>query len=152
MSAASNPVQAALYTRLRAFAGLTALLAASVIDGDSGSGVYDGVPPQPALPEGRSLYPFVQIGEEVAVPFDTDLVAGQETVVTIHSWSRETGSSRKKVKDIGAQLHAALHDHALSVSGHHTVLCLWELAETIPDPDPTIQHRIDRFRITTQDT
>lgn len=144
------PVQRAIYDKLINSTALAALLAA---DPDGGSptrpAVYDK-PPQAQFPESTDAFPFVTIGEFTAAEADTDDVDGQELTVTLHVWSRYNGS--KEIKQISDVLHDVLHDAALDVSGQHQVYCFWEFAESIPDPDPKVQHGVTRFRILTMDS
>jgi hypothetical protein len=142
-------VQQALYAKLIANAPL-ALLLAEDPDGGSPSrpAVYDK-PPQPEFPENEDAFPFVTIGDTTAAEFDTDDLDGQEMTVTIHVWSRYNGS--KQVKEVSDAIHAALHRQSLGVQGAHEVYCYWEFAESIPEPDPLVQHGVTRFRILTME-
>lgn len=145
---AALAIQNALYTLLRGNAGLTALLATNAIEA-SGSAVYDR-PPQPDEAESAIEFPYLVIGDDTAAEFDTDDTNGQETTVTVHVWDRYRG--KKRIKQIQDALYAALHDVALTVTGHTAVYCLWEYSENVPDPDGLTQHAVSRFRIVTQDT
>lgn len=121
-------LQEAIYSRLNGFAGLTALIDA----------VYDHVPQDPT-------FPYVQIGEDTAIPFDTHDSSGSDNTVTIHSWSRYRG--KKEIKDIQRQVYLALHRFALSVTGVDTVDCQWEFADSFLDDDGLTRHGVQRFRV-----
>lgn len=121
-------LQQAVYTRLTGYGDLTALIDA----------VYDHVPQNPT-------FPYVQIGDETAVPFDTHDSIGSEATITIHSWSRYRG--KKETKQIQREIYNALHRHALSVSGVTTVDCQWEFADSFIDDDGLTRHGVQRFRV-----
>ena len=145
---AAYAIQAAIFTLLRANAGLSALLASSVIDGDSANkAVYDQAP-QVDQSEGTTAFPYVVIGEDTAGEFDADDFAGQETTITLHVWSRYRG--KKEVKQILDALYSALHNAALTVTGHIAVYCYFEYSESFQDPDGVSMHGVARYRIVTQ--
>lgn len=90
------------------------------------------------------------VGDVTAVEFDTDDVNGQEHTVTVDVWSKYRGSYESKL--VADAVYAALHNVALNVVGKNTVYCLWEFAESVPEPDPLLRHIVLRFRIVTQDS
>lgn len=146
---ASRAIQEAIYATLRGSGTLAGLLAADAYEGSpSGAAVYDHVPQMPAA-EALENFPYVVIGDDTAVEFDTDLVRGQETTVTLHVWDRRRG--RRRVKEIIDALYDLLHENYLAISGQQTVLCFWEFTESVPDPDVLTQHGVIRFRIVTQE-
>ena len=143
-------MQTAVYQKLLADATLAALLA---IDPNGGSPTLPAVfdrPPQVPLSETDSDFPFITIGDMTAAEFDTDDKDGQETTVIIHVWSRYRGT--REIKSITDRIHEVLHNAALDVQGHDLIYCFWESADSIPDPDPLVQHGVTRFRIATQET
>jgi hypothetical protein len=108
------------------------------------TGVYDSVPQ--ALDAGNdSAFPFVTVGDDTAIDWDTDTSVGKEATVTIHSWSRYRG--RAEVKQIQGAIYEALHLSQLNVVGYTTVLCLSEFSESMVDPDGLTRHGVQRFRI-----
>lgn len=125
-------LQGAIRTRLAAFGALVALVATRI---------YDAVPHQ----VDADTFPFVVIGDDTAIPFDTHSTVGAEHTVTIHSWSRYDG--RKEIKEIQDALYGALHRHALAVAGVTTVDCQWEFSQSFLEPDGKTRHGVDRFRI-----
>lgn len=135
MAGPFTEVQAAVYTRLRAFTALTALV------GGGTPRIYDHVP------ENGASFPYVTIGDIQSLPFDTKDTIGQDQTVTINVWSRYKGN--KEVKQILDAIYDALHRHALSLASHATVDCQYEFAETYRDEDNT-RNGVIRFRITTQ--
>ncbi|MBK1780561.1 DUF3168 domain-containing protein [Advenella sp. WQ 585] len=113
------------------FSALTALQVA----------VYDDVP------QGAS-FPYVIIGEDDSVPFDTDDSTGFDTELTIHIWSRYSGM--KEVKDIMSDIYSILNRRELSASGAHVIDCIFQYQDVLLDPDGITRHGIIRFRLTTE--
>ena len=105
--------------------------------------VYDDVPQDPT-------FPFVVIGDDTGIPFDTDDTTGTESTLTIHVWSRYDG--RSEVKGIMSDIYDALNRHSLSVTGANTIDCLYEFGETMLDPDMETRHGVMRFRLTVTNT
>lgn len=103
--------------------------------------VYDDVP------QGAS-FPYVVIGEDDSIPFDTDDSTGFDTELTIHIWSRYSGM--KEVKDIMSGIYSILNRLELSVSGAHVVDCIFQYQDVLLDPDGITRHGIIRFRLTTE--
>ena len=127
-------VQKAIFDKLSTDTALSALVA----------GVYDAVP-QPADSGSDLQFPYVTIGEDTALDWDTDTSVGKGATLTIHSWSRYRG--RTEVKQIQGAIYEALHLSNLSVFGYTTVLCLSEFSESMLDPDGLTRHGVQRFRI-----
>jgi hypothetical protein len=147
---AALAVQQAVFDKLRVNSTLASLLAESVLAGSpTEPAIYDA-PPQQQESEAASFFPYVVIGDDTAAEFDTDDVNGQETTITLHVWSRYRG--KREVKLVIDALYDALHDVSLTIAGQSTVYCFWEFAESVPDPDPLIQHGVTRFRIATQES
>lgn len=149
MSAAAA-LKKAIFDALRADAGVAALVAANTIETGSPTvpAIYDFVP-QAAASEDASPFPYVAIGDDTAVEFDTDEVNGQEHTVTLHIYDRYRGTTR--VKQIQDAIYAALHDTQLAVANHNTVYCFWEFSGSVPEPEVLTQHGVSRFRIVTQE-
>jgi len=95
-----NALQAALYARLNGFAALTTALGANK--------VFDFVP-ESAQP------PYVVIGDDTAVDWDTKTELGSEFTVNIHAWSFEA-AGRKQVKQILSHVYDALHQQEDNMS------------------------------------
>jgi len=140
-AAALWPLQQAVYDRLTADAGLTALLA------EGAAGVFDHVPQ-------ASAFPYVTIGEASAAPGElaskTEAALAQS--LTLHVWSRDRGFG--ETKRILAALAAALDDASggapLTVAGQTLVALRFEFAATFLDPDGLTRHGVQRFRAWTQ--
>lgn len=119
-------IQQAVYTRLA---------------GQLSVPVYDHAPQDVA-------FPYVELGEIDAIPFDTDDSVGAETTVTIHTWSRYRGW--KEVKEIQGRVYDALHRYNLPVAGAHLVTVEFEIGRTFLDADGLTRHGVQEFRIITE--
>lgn len=122
-------LQQGLRTRLAGYSGLSSLV---------GTRVYDHVPQDAA-------FPFVVIGDDTMIPFDTHSTIGGEHTVQVHTWSRYRGNA--ETKQIQSQIYNALHRYALTVSGGTMVDCQCEYAETFLDADGLTMHGVTRFRV-----
>lgn len=122
-------LQQAVFTRLGAFAAVTALV---------GARIYDHAPQD-------VVFPYIVVGDTTANEFDTDTSSGADHTVTVHAWSRYRG--RKEVKQIQRAIYEALHRHDLAVTGAQTVTCDWQYAENFVDGDGLTRHGVTRFRV-----
>jgi len=99
MSTFHTPAQTAIYTQLVAEV--------------SGATVYDDVPGQSeGMPD--ESFPYIVIGEDNVVSWDTDDVLGGTVLSTLHIFSRYEG--KKEIKAIMAEVYDALHRQAASLS------------------------------------
>jgi len=104
---------------------------------------YDHVPQD-------SAFPYIVVGDDTSIPWDTDTSVGSETTCTIHVWSQQRG--RKEVKDIFTALYNKLHRSNFPISGGLLIECQAEFAETFLDPDGLTRHGVMRFRLTVDAT
>jgi hypothetical protein len=70
--------------------------------------IYDFVPQSVAAP-------YVVIGDDTAIDFDTKTDKGVECTLTIHAWDYAK-NGRKSVKDILSSVYTALHNQENSVT------------------------------------
>jgi hypothetical protein len=133
MPSASWALQQAIFARLTADATLLALL--------GGARVYDDVP------QGAD-FPYLTLGQSIARDWSTGSEDGHEHVLTLHVWSRANGK-REAVEILGT-VRTALHDTALTLSGHRLINLRHEHTEARRDPDADIYHGIARFRAVTE--
>jgi hypothetical protein len=103
--------------------------------------VFDDVPQ-------NQEYPYIAIGEDTSLQWDTDDSIGYNSTLTIHAWSRHAG--RKQVKDMIAGIYSALHRQALSISGSYVVTVECAFQETFMDSDQRTRHGVARYRIITE--
>jgi len=127
-------IQKAIYAALSTDSPLNAVV----------KGVYDHVP-QPSDSGKENDFPYVTIGDDTAIDWDTDTSVGKEATITIHSWSRYRG--RQEVKQIQGLIYDRLHLSQISVTGYDTVQCLSEFSESMVDPDGLTRHGVQRFRL-----
>lgn len=136
-------IQKAIYDKLIADVTLKAALAANVQDSTKAA-IYDNVPQ--AVDSGDdSVFPYVTVGDDTMIDWDTDTSQGKEATLTLHVWSRYRG--RKEVKEIQGMIYDALHLSNLIITGYHSVLMLSEYSETLLDPDGLTRHGVQRFRL-----
>ena len=119
-------LQTAIYSRLNGDSTLTGT-----------AGIYDEVQ------EGNA-YPFITLGEETVINYDTKDLAGGEFTVNIHVWSQYKGS--KETKTLMDRIHTLLHDYSLSVSGFNVINSRFEYSDIMRDPDGVTRHGVMRFR------
>lgn len=104
----------------------------------------------PFLPEGApsTSFPYVVLGNDTSVPFDTDDQVGGEITVTLHIWSRAEGFNQAKT--IMQAIYDRLNRATLSKTGYVVLDCLHEFSEAMDDPDGVTKHGITRYRLTIQ--
>ena len=120
--------QQAIYDALTGDAELMAVI----------TGVYDHVD------QGTS-YPYVVIGEDGASEWDTDTEQGAESILTIHTWSRERG--RLQTKQIQELIYEILHRQDLIIGDAIFYSLFWEFSDSFVDPDGETRHGVMRFRL-----
>jgi len=133
MSSAGLALQQAIFAKL---ASDTATVAAL-----GGPHIYDDVPP-------RAEFPFLTFGQSTERDWSTGSDEGNEHLVTLHVWSR--GRGRKEAETAIAAARAALHDQALTLSGHRLINLRHEYSEARRDSDGETFHGIARFRAVTE--
>lgn len=147
MSGDAAGVLQAFYAKLRADGTLAAMLAEDGFEGSPTSpAIYSSVPQVPKS-EDASKFPYVVLGDDNAAPFDTDDVAGEETIADIHIW--DAGESPLRAIQVRDRIKAVLHDTTLDVAGTHFLFCYFYGSQSVPDPDPLLQHKVISFRIVT---
>lgn len=99
---------------------------------------YDHVPQE-------SAFPYIVIGDDTSIPWDTDDSIGSETTCTIHVWSRHRG--RKEVKEIMRTVYESLHRAEFAIIGGQLVECVAEFEESFMDADGLTRHGVIRFRL-----
>ncbi len=125
-------IQGAIYQRLIDYTPLASRVTA----------VYDDVPED-------KEFPYIVIGDDTAVPFDTDTSLGTEATITIHTWSRYPG--KREVKEIQGALYDALVRYPLEVADAVTLDLMPDYEESSLDPDMETRHGISRFRLLMSD-
>lgn len=100
--------------------------------------VYDNVPD-------NAVAPYVVIGDDTLIEFDSDLGVGFEATITVHTWSTYRG--RLEVKQIMGLIYNALHRAEINVQGYNLLGCDSEFSETFLESDGVTRHGVQRFRI-----
>lgn len=103
---------------------------------------YDEVPQ-------KTAYPYITVGADDSKEWDTkpssgDTGFGEDVDVTLHQWSRYQG--RKEVKDMQAQIYAALHNVDLALETGKLTLIQWVNSTSFMDEDGVTHHGVMRFR------
>ena len=100
------------------------------------------------LPDGQPVsgFPYVVIGHDTLVPYDTDDKTGTSATVTLHVWSRSAGF--KQCKSIMGEIYALLNRATLTKVGFSVIDCLWEFSDAITDVDGETRHGVTRYRLT----
>lgn len=125
-------LQQAVWTRLNAQVG------------GSFVGIYHDAP-QAAESEDDAAFPYITLAY-VSSPWDTKEQTGATGLVQVHLWHRTHDNlARAALFDA---VYAALHRHALAVSGTDYSDCLFESSDDFADPDGKTRHTVMRFRVT----
>jgi hypothetical protein len=129
-------VSAAILARLKADAGVVAVVAQRV---------FDVVPPE-------ADRPYVSLGQPQVIPIRTGYGCdpGAEIAVAVHGWT--IGPESVVSRQLGAAIVAALDEHELVMTGHRTVLCELQQNQYLEDPDGITKHSVATFRILTEPT
>ena len=109
----------------------------SALTSTHGAGVFD------VVPEGTD-FPYVTIGEEMALDYGTHDVDGSEVTINVHTWSQYRGA--KETKTLMDRIHDLLHDSSLSVTGFNLINLRFEFSDVLRDPDGITRHGVMRFR------
>jgi hypothetical protein len=125
-------LQKAIHARLAGDAGLAALV---------GMRIHDNVP-------GDTGFPYLTLGEAQVSDWSAGEAGGAEHRLTFNAYSR--GGGRAEAKSIMGAVHAALHEAALTLEGHHLVNLRFESAETRREADGATWRGSIRFRAVTE--
>lgn len=127
MTSPSYELQAMVTARLKAFAGLSAMV---------GARVYDNVPP-------NATFPYVSWGPEQAIEDDAECITGLNVSIQIDAWSRSVGLG--EAKKIAEQVRLALHDHETELTDNALVLIDHTSTQFLRDPDGLTNHAVVEF-------
>jgi hypothetical protein len=100
--------------------------------------VYDAVPD-------NAVAPYIVIGDDTLIEFDSDGANGFEATITVHTWSIYRG--RFEVKQLMGLIYNSLHRAELNVQGYNLLGCDCEFSETFLESDGVTRHGVQRFRI-----
>jgi len=131
-------IQTAVYSRLKGDSALMAMV----------KGVFDSVPQ--VIDAGVAAdYPYITLGEDIHLEWDTDTEQGSDCTITTHVWSRYRG--RKEVKEIQGRIFDMLHRASFTVTGYNLVDCFWIQSDSFMDADGLTRHGVQTFRIIIED-
>jgi hypothetical protein len=105
--------------------------------------VYDNVPQK----DGRitATWPFVVVGEDTSIAWDTDDSVGAEVTVTVHAWTRYGGRAAAKV--LQGRIYDLIHRHDFQLDGYAAVTVDFEYSEVLEEGDQVTFHGVQRFRV-----
>lgn len=127
MASPSLELQGAIVARLKASAGLTALI---------GGRVYDAVP-------SNALFPYVTVGEGDETSDDADCIDGFEISLDIDVWSRAVGFP--EAKRISDEVRKALKSPDLTIPTNALVDFRHRQTRFLRDPDGLTSHAVMTF-------
>jgi hypothetical protein len=127
-------IQGAIYSKLTASSAVMALV----------TGVYDDVP-QAAKSEDDGAFPFIVIGDDDYLSWDTDTEVGWQCDFRVHIWSRYRG--KKELLDIANAVHNALNRTATSTTGYHVLDINHVSTDSFVEPDGKTRHGILQFKM-----
>lgn len=138
------PLQQAVYTALNTDSALATLLGLS--ESPTDVPVFDG-----QAPDGQAM-PYLVLGGGGLTTDDTKDADWSDQRVMIHTFSDYRGF--KEVREIMGGVKDALHDKALTVSGHTLVELYLGDQRDFPedDGDSIIRHGVQSFRAMTVET
>jgi hypothetical protein len=119
-------LQVALYNRLKNDVAISAK-----------AKVYDAVPD-------TTVFPYITLGEDTVIPYDSKTFDGEEITHTLHVWSQYKG--KKEVKEIMSLIIEAVIKSPLSLDGGFFVeFTRVDFMQVFDDPSD-IKHGVIRFR------
>ena len=112
----------------------------------SGLGIttYD-VGPQAADGGNAGVFPYAEVGDIVAAPFDTARETGFDLAARLHVRSRS--GSKQEARDMLGAIYARLHRGTLVVTGYLTIDVLWQMSDVLREADGAF-HGVAEYRIT----
>jgi len=132
MSDPSLELHAALISKLKADAGVAALV---------GARVYGGVPEGPT-------FPYISLGPVQVLPDKAECIDGTEVFYQIDGWARDP--TTPKAKQLSKAIVAALDDQDIAVSNYAVIVTEISSINHLPDPDGITAHCVLSFRFLIQ--
>jgi hypothetical protein len=132
MSDPSLELQAAIVSRLKGNAGVTAVVSQRV---------YDEVPANPT-------FPYISIGDNQVLPDKADCIDGTEVFWQLDGWARDPHFPT--CKQISKAVIAAMDDLPLTISSYANIVCELNTVNYLHDPDGITRHVAINFRFLIQ--
>jgi hypothetical protein len=101
-----------------------------------------GVPVYDAVPQGKD-FPFVVIGDDLVIDYDTDDSRGFQVTASIHSYSNHRGTYQTKLMQ--SSIYDLLHRAELPVLGYNLIDSFCTYQTTISESDGVVRHGVMRF-------
>lgn len=133
MSSPDWELQKAIYGALVADTGVVAAL--------GGARIYDDVPR-------GAVFPYVTFGPVTTRDWSTGTEQGAEHTLTLRAWSKNGGA--REVHLVLDAVRAALHEAALTLTGHRLVSLRHEMSDAAREGDGETWQGIARFRAVTE--
>ena len=100
--------------------------------------VFDDVPQDQAKP-------YIVVGDDTLIEYDSDGNTGFECTITIHTWSDYQGMAQ--IKTMQGEIYNLLHRAEFSVIGYNLINCTFEFADSFLDSNGVTRHGVQRFRV-----
>jgi hypothetical protein len=110
----------------------------SVLDGNVSAGVYDDPPKRPS-------YPYLIIGDDSFIPFDTDDTVGRDVIASVHIWDNYDG--KKRIKEVMGEVDQILNRAELSIIGYDSINCVFDSSDQFLEPDGKTRHGVLTYRL-----
>ena len=133
MPSASFALQQSIYAAVTAETQIITLL--------GGPRIFDDVPQ-------KTEFPYLTLGQSSVRDWSTGTEPGDEHILTLHVWSRAAG--RREAHEIMGAIRTALHNRALTLSGHRLVNLRHEFSDARREPDGDTYHGVVRLRAVTE--
>lgn len=111
---------------------------------DSVTGIYDDVP-QSAKSEESSDFPFIVIGDDDYLNWDTDTEVGWQSDFRVHIWSRYGG--KKELLEIANAVHNALNRTSITTDSYHVLDVNHVSFNSFVEPDGRTRHGVIQFKL-----
>lgn len=140
-------VQPALFTTLTQDAGLIALFAGLTAGTADVPRVFDRIPADSATKKISAVFPYVELGEILALPDEDQCHDGATVLCSLHVWSRAVG--KVEARQLAAAVALAV-DSPITIAGHQVVTHEIEAIRDGAGGDGLTTHRIVEVRYETQ--
>jgi hypothetical protein len=127
-------LQRAIYSKLIADTSLMALI----------QNVYADVE-QPSDAGSNNPFPYVTIGNDSLVSWDSKTFVGTESICQVDIWSRQNNLT--EAKTIGSAIVDALHYQTLTITGASHVITTQQSSAYSKDPDGHTKRGMLMFRV-----
>ena len=110
----------------------------SALDGNITADVYDDPPKQ-------CDYPYVVIGDDSFIEFDTDTTVGRNVIASMHIWDNYNG--KKRIKQAMGEIDAILNRANLTITGYDSINCVFDSSDIFLERDGKTRHGVITYRL-----